>query len=627
MLIAINVLVFALMYFSGGGFFIPLSSDMIKWGANFNALTTDGECWRLVTCMFIHGGAIHLFVNMLALKSVGTFVEINYGWFVFICFYFLCGIAASVCSIVFNVFVLSVGASGAIFGMFGIYISVVLINYIKGHLEISILLQALLFLSINFIIGFSVSFIDNAAHLGGLVCGLLIGFAYFFAPLLHRAKMLLISLSIALVLLSALFFYPSYTTNYYKVFSGFFSNEREANRILFNTEHGLDNTILLAQLKQASALWQNNLQMVETMQYSGINLQHDLDVLKQYALYKQKIITLYSQSVEQECYLYLDSIEFVNSDIAGLPELEYKLDFFADTISQNEPGKKSLTEILIYYNSEWEIIKNKNGASFFRVGAVDSLGMFTDRIYDFHIDSIKQMKGQYSKGMKDGVFFYFHRNGYYETAGMYNNDVPVGKWQHFYANKQLKMEERYDMGNHTVENFWDESGLQTIKNGNGIFYEKHDAITFKETGYYKNGLKDSIWKGFLPDGELTYTEWYKAGQLIKGEKINATKIINYTNLYIGPQPIMGDDAYQAYLAENLKYPPAAIKNKIAGKVLVQVTIDTTGAVTYCEPVNKIGYGCDEEALRLIKQGSAFLPATMRGERIKSQTTIVVEFKR
>jgi membrane associated rhomboid family serine protease len=138
-----------------------------------------GEYWRLMTAVFAHAGVLHLLFNMYALFIVGPYVELLYGRFLYLTFYLLCGLAGSVASFLFlpNP---SVGASGAIFGMFGL---LAVANYVHkpalGRQARALTGQIVMLIAINLIIGFGGGAfgvaVDNFAHIGGLLAGAWLG--------------------------------------------------------------------------------------------------------------------------------------------------------------------------------------------------------------------------------------------------------------------------------------------------------------------------------------------------------------------------------------------------------------------------------------------------------------------
>ncbi len=149
----------------------------MHFGANYGPFTLTGDWWRLVTYMFLHGGIFHIAMNMWCLWNLGTLCESLYGRWTYLAIYLLTGVAAGVASVAWNPGVWSVGASGALFGLTGALISSFYLGEFSfGGIAIKGTLTSLLFFA-----GFSLFFgavfpgIDNAAHVGGLVSGLILG--------------------------------------------------------------------------------------------------------------------------------------------------------------------------------------------------------------------------------------------------------------------------------------------------------------------------------------------------------------------------------------------------------------------------------------------------------------------
>ena len=135
-----------------------------------------GEYWRLWTVTLVHGDLLHLFFNMYALFLAGPIVERWYGSIRFVVFYLLCAAAGSVASFVFSDAAYSVGASGAIFGLFGILLAAGRVHHPVDRASRGLVQQLGILIAINLVVGFaSAGTIDNAAHLGGLAAGLWLG--------------------------------------------------------------------------------------------------------------------------------------------------------------------------------------------------------------------------------------------------------------------------------------------------------------------------------------------------------------------------------------------------------------------------------------------------------------------
>jgi rhomboid protease GluP len=178
-LVAINTLVFIATLIAGAEWIIPVGKMQIAWGSNFGPYTTDGEWWRLFTSLFIHFGIAHLVLNMIALVMFGPLVERLYGSVNYLLIFVLAGLAGSLASLSWRPDINSAGASGAIFGVLGALLAAQLRagDTFPPDILRPIRNTLLVFLGFSLYAGFKYKGIDNAAHLGGLVAGFLIGLA------------------------------------------------------------------------------------------------------------------------------------------------------------------------------------------------------------------------------------------------------------------------------------------------------------------------------------------------------------------------------------------------------------------------------------------------------------------
>jgi len=178
-LCAIIFIVFVLEVLSGATQLFGRGGDgeaLYRMGAISPDLFSTGSYWRLIAAMFLHIGLLHLLLNTWALYQLGTLFESLFGTRRFAITYFVTGIAASAVSAV-RTEGLSAGASGAIFGILGaLIVSLWRSPRWKSQPWVKGLIQQLgVWAGINIVIGFSVPGIDNNAHIGGFVAGLLLG--------------------------------------------------------------------------------------------------------------------------------------------------------------------------------------------------------------------------------------------------------------------------------------------------------------------------------------------------------------------------------------------------------------------------------------------------------------------
>lgn len=175
---AVNVAVFAAMVVAGVSPLEPSVADLIAWGALFGPLTIDDQWFRLLTSMFLHVGAIHLVLNMIGLASLGPVVEAGLGSVRFLVVYLLCGLGGASASLLVDPARVSAGASGAIFGLAGLLLVIHLrLPASDRRSDWDIEAKGLgSFVFGNLLFGLVHPNIDNAAHVGGLLIGGLLGF-------------------------------------------------------------------------------------------------------------------------------------------------------------------------------------------------------------------------------------------------------------------------------------------------------------------------------------------------------------------------------------------------------------------------------------------------------------------
>jgi membrane associated rhomboid family serine protease len=160
----------------------PIADQLANLLALDKVAVQHGEYWRLLTVTLVHGGLLHLGLNMYALWIVGPFAEALYGRTVYVAIYLLCALGGSIASYLF-LKEPSVGASGAIFGLFGlIFVSIYVHKPALARQARAMASQIGILIVINLVIGFGVGgiggigAIDNAAHVGGLLVGAWLGF-------------------------------------------------------------------------------------------------------------------------------------------------------------------------------------------------------------------------------------------------------------------------------------------------------------------------------------------------------------------------------------------------------------------------------------------------------------------
>ena len=286
-IMGINILVFLAMVLTGVALFEPLVADLTRWGANVKMLTLDGQWWRLITSVFVHIGLIHLAFNMYALYMAGIYLEPMLGKGLYLTAYLATGLLASVTSTWWHdQNLVSAGASGAIFGLYGVFLALLTTRLIPQSVRKGLLQSIGIFIGYNILYGAKSEATDNAAHLGGLVSGFVIGYIYYLSikqqAILKKTTAMVI---VALVALAITLFYlnqpPDHSTRYLQAIEKFQQIETKALEPLNND----DPEKMLADVKAISRPeWQNARQLLEEISSYQLNekLSKERKLLKEY---------------------------------------------------------------------------------------------------------------------------------------------------------------------------------------------------------------------------------------------------------------------------------------------------------------------------------------------------------
>lgn len=187
LIIAANVIVYIIISIIGSTYDTEL---MLEWGASYWPLIRYGhEYYRLFTSAFLHFGFSHLFGNMLVLAFIGDNLERALGKVKYLIFYVLCAVGSGAVSFLVSMLleenVVSAGASGAIFGVAGGILYVLIVN--RGQLEDLTSFQIFMFIIFTLYQGMRSSGVDNVAHLSGVFFGFVLA-ALFYHPWKQRPR-------------------------------------------------------------------------------------------------------------------------------------------------------------------------------------------------------------------------------------------------------------------------------------------------------------------------------------------------------------------------------------------------------------------------------------------------------
>ncbi|MFC0517361.1 rhomboid family intramembrane serine protease [Mucilaginibacter angelicae] len=325
LIIYINLAIFIIMVICGVSFFEPSSKDLLIWGADYGPLTLNHEWWRLISSTFLHNGIFHLAMNMYALIYIGILLEPVLGKLKFAVAYFLSGLVASLASVSYHGYTVSVGASGAIFGMYGVFLSLLTTNVIDKSVRKQLLVSIALFVGFNLLSGTS-SGIDNAAHIGGLISGFVIGYLYY--PSLtqpdKKGTELVATMLIAFFTLGgcliAYRMIPNTVGIYEAKMKDFAIKESMALEVM-SMPKDTTKEILLSEFKDRGLYyWNENIRLlnaVDSLPLPDVYKERDA-TLKRYCELRIQSYNLYYKQIEGKQSVSQNTIDSLNKEIASI---------------------------------------------------------------------------------------------------------------------------------------------------------------------------------------------------------------------------------------------------------------------------------------------------------------------
>jgi rhomboid protease GluP len=321
-LLDLNILIFIAMVIGGANIMLPANESLLEWGANFRPMTLEGQWWRLITNCFLHIGVFHLLMNLYALVYIGVLLEPHLGRIRFISAYLLTGIIASIASLWWHDMTISAGASGAIFGMYGVFLAMLTTNFIEKTARKALLTSIAIFVGYNLLNGLKGG-IDNAAHIGGLLGGLVIGYA--FIPSLKKPmdkSLKFATIGILWVLFSSTAFVvyerlPNDIGSYDSKMKNFFSMESMALEV-YNLPEGTPKEKILYGINERGIYyWNENIKLLDS--FKNLNLPLTIRtrnrILREYCDLRIKSYELLYKAVSEDTDRYRLEIESFDKQI------------------------------------------------------------------------------------------------------------------------------------------------------------------------------------------------------------------------------------------------------------------------------------------------------------------------
>lgn len=175
-----------------------------------------------------------------------------------------------------------------------------------------------------------------------------------------------------------------------------------------------------------------------------------------------------------------------------------------------------------------------------------------------------------------------------------------------------------------IVSLWSKTGQHYVKEGNGWAIKQEGETTSQ--GRLVNGKKEGRWISKLADSTLYIDELYSNGVLSKGTIYDKGDVRTYTEVDVYPQFKGGMPALGQFLSQNLRYPAEASRRNVSGKVYLTFVVCEDGSLCDYEVLKGIGSGCDEEALRVVKEMSGkWQPGVQRGKKVRVKYNLPVTF--
>jgi antitoxin component YwqK of YwqJK toxin-antitoxin module len=273
-------------------------------------------------------------------------------------------------------------------------------------------------------------------------------------------------------------------------------------------------------------------------------------------------------------------------------------------------------------DSLWRETTNAN-YKYYRIVKDYNLVKDSYRILDYYKNGVLQMEGM-SKTKDDnskiGAFNWYYQNGNKKSTTNYIDGRQLGKCYEWYENGNNKLEGKYIENSKTkfselkIDQFWNTKNIQTVVDGNGEYEEINEE--YNSFGKIKNGYKDGEWKGNNISLKYTYTEIYENEKFVSGISIDANKAVyEYKAVEIQPEFKGGMHSFYKHIQTNFRTPEKPYNLK--GKILIQFTINIDGSVIDPKIIKSLGYGTDEEAIRLVNSfNKKWISAEKRGIKVK-----------
>lgn len=335
LLIIINILIYILMVQAGVSFFEPTPQQISDWGGSSGVRTIlQGEWWRLLTSMFVHIGIIHLLMNMYVLFKIGSLLEPIIGKLRFITVYLATGVFGGLLSQIWHSradhVIVEAGASGAIFGITGVFLAFTTTNLFSQELKKELLKKLGIFIFANILYGIqSTNNVSMTAHIGGLVSGCVLGYCLYPSLVYHHYQKALNFSGLGAIVLLTLISSFGVATNlkkedalhFHKMVAEYRDIETTLNSLLKKVP--LDDKNAFSYMNQSILpLWEQALSLAnqaKLMRLEQKNAQYR-DYLVKWIALNYKKISLITELMKADSIITQQKIRNLDAQIAKLDE-------------------------------------------------------------------------------------------------------------------------------------------------------------------------------------------------------------------------------------------------------------------------------------------------------------------
>ena len=286
---------------------------------------------------------------------------------------------------------------------------------------------------------------------------------------------------------------------------------------------------------------------------------------------------------------------------------------------------------------------SRAGKPVYLIGHQNSNFQWEGKVLAFDGDGNRVQESYYQDGKRVGGYEGYYPSGMVaEKNEPYNDKELITTW---YPNGQIReirtVTKRPDMlapetSPDLITAFWDGMGQQTVKEGNGRMVSKttvksygdaNQSTVLTEEGNYQDGVKNGTWTGGYQDGSFFYEEEFDKGVLKKGKSVTGNiKAADYTVIEEKPMFKGGLDALGKFLSNNLVFPTDAQRARVQGKVLLTFVINTDGSVDDIKVEKGLGFGTEEEAVRVVKASKGrWTPGVQRGQKVRTTFNLPINF--